>query len=162
MAQFKVFDEEGKLLGDYPSRATMLLNLRKIGEGVTWVEDEDGNRSLFIITAAGIAHLTPHIIELVQRGLKTQLAEAQKDAIDASKWRAFIGSGRIRVLGVAGLVPNQPSYGTPYAHMGLEVWSSYLDADPAETERSRQFLEAYVAKLSGAPCPEAIIQNMEA
>jgi len=41
---------------------------------------------------------------------------------DALRWRAFIGSARLRMFGSAGLVEPQPEY---YAHMGMEIWTKY-------------------------------------
>jgi hypothetical protein len=41
---------------------------------------------------------------------------------DSNRWRAFVGSARIRPQGSAGL--NWP-LGKNYAHMGLEIWTTY-------------------------------------
>jgi hypothetical protein len=43
------------------------------------------------------------------------------NAKDAARWRAFVGSSRIRPLGSAGLSDPMPGN---YAHMGLEVWTA--------------------------------------
>jgi hypothetical protein len=45
-----------------------------------------------------------------------------QDALDAKRWRAFIGSARLRMFGSAGLVELQPEH---YAHMGMEIWTKY-------------------------------------
>ncbi len=44
------------------------------------------------------------------------------DARDAARWRAFVGSQRIKPQGSAGL--NEPMANN-YAHMGLEIWTTY-------------------------------------
>lgn len=72
-------------------------------------------------------------------------APAAGDALDAARWRAFIGCARIRPLGSAGLEQPDPNN---YAHMGLEIWTVYgRDYSPelltkmdAENERGRRWL----------------------
>ena len=162
MPSFKVFTPDGASMGEYPSHAKLLLALKRFEpDGTAWVEDETGRRSLYIISSVGISQCTPHIVELIQRELKVKLEAASQDATDAKKWRALIGSGRIRVLGCAGLTSDQPSFQLPYAHLCMEIWNAYPGAAPEETERSRRLVEAYVAKLIALPRPEAIIQNTE-
>jgi len=67
---------------------------------------------------------------------------------DSNRWRAFVGSGRIRPQGSAGL--NWP-LGKNYAHMGLEIWTTYdrgysdemLAKMDAETAAGRDWLTKY-------------------
>ena len=50
------------------------------------------------------------------------------DAVDAARWRALIGSARIRVLGSVGLHSDTDPNGRPfngYAHIGLELWTRH-------------------------------------
>jgi hypothetical protein len=67
---------------------------------------------------------------------------------DSNRWRAFVGSGRIKPQGSAGL--NAPM-SENYAHMGLEIWTTY-DRDYSEkllaqmddeTARGRDWLTKY-------------------
>lgn len=67
---------------------------------------------------------------------------------DSNRWRAFVGSGRIRPQGSAGL--NWP-LGKNYAHMGLEIWTTYdrgysdemLAKMDRETAAGRDWLTKY-------------------
>jgi hypothetical protein len=45
-----------------------------------------------------------------------------QDAIDAARWRALIGSARIRPLGCAGIREPEEQH---YAHLGLELWTVF-------------------------------------
>lgn len=57
--------------------------------------------------------------------LPAQQVAEQKDA---ERWRALLGSARIRPLGSAGLTDNVSPYGGPwdgYAHLGMELWTVY-------------------------------------
>jgi hypothetical protein len=49
-------------------------------------------------------------------------AKQQADALDAARWRALLGSARIRPMGSAGLERPEPN---GYAHMGMEIWTTY-------------------------------------
>lgn len=51
--------------------------------------------------------------------LQLDLAFATKDA---DRWRAFVGSARIKMQGSAGLNEPEPNN---YAHIGLEIWTTY-------------------------------------
>lgn len=53
-------------------------------------------------------------------------AEAALSAaqLDATRWRAFLSSPAIRILGHAGLQDDKPIDGH-YCHFGMEVWSHY-------------------------------------
>ena len=70
------------------------------------------------------------------------------DAKDAARWRAFVGSARIKPQGSAGL--NAPMAGN-YAHMGLEIWTTFdgecsqklLDQMGASTALGREWLKKY-------------------
>lgn len=74
-----------------------------------------------------------------------RIASAQKDA---ERWRGFIGSARIKPQGSAGLGEPQPGY---YAHMGLEIWTTYdrdyspklLEQMDASTALGREWLTKY-------------------
>jgi hypothetical protein len=50
------------------------------------------------------------------------LVPAADDAQDAERWRAFVGSARIKPQGSAGLNSPMPNH---YAHMGLEIWTTF-------------------------------------
>ena len=48
--------------------------------------------------------------------------DAERDVQDAARWRALLGTARIRPLGSAGLkTPENRNY----AHLGLELWTTY-------------------------------------
>lgn len=56
----------------------------------------------------------------------------EQDKVDAERWRALIGSARIRVLGSAGLTSELNPYGAPwngYAHIGVELWTKHECAE---------------------------------
>lgn len=84
----------------------------------------------------------------------SQPSPAQDDALDAARWRAFIGSERIKPQGSAGLESSTDPNGNPfgdYAHMGLEIWTTYsrdfkpemLDQMDKTTALGRKWLTAY-------------------
>ena len=76
------------------------------------------------------------------------LPQVQSEALDAARWRAFIGSQRIKPQGSAGL--NSPQRNN-YAHMGLEIWTTYdrdypqtlLDEMDADNATGRDLLTKY-------------------
>jgi hypothetical protein len=55
------------------------------------------------------------------KALTTKTPVAVPD-IDGQRWRALIGCARIRVLGSAGIVTDNPE---GYAHIGLELWTHH-------------------------------------
>lgn len=90
---------------------------------------------------AHVAAANPAVVlELVAR-----LERAEKDA---NRWRAFVGSARIKPQGSAGLGEPQPDH---YAHMGLEIWTTFdrdcsqklLDQVDASTALGREWLTKY-------------------
>jgi Lar family restriction alleviation protein len=97
---------------------------------------------------------------MLRRYAAPQASEAVRDALDAERWRAFIGSARIRPLGSAGLEQPDPNH---YAHLGLEIWTVYgRDYSPellkkmdVENERGRRWLVMFAdvarAALSAQP-----------
>lgn len=78
-------------------------------------------------------------------GAALSAAPAAGDALDAERWRAFVGCARIRPLGSAGLEQPDPNH---YAHMGLEIWTVYgrdyspklLQQMDEQNERGRRWL----------------------
>jgi hypothetical protein len=65
----------------------------------------------------------------------TDSAQAAVEEVrDAARWRALIGSSRIRPLGSAGLNEPMPN---DYAHMGLEIWTTgdWSDCSPELAKR---------------------------
>lgn len=105
---------------------------------------------------------TERSVEFVQRAA----APAAGDALDAARWRAFIGCARIRPLGSAGLEQPDPNN---YAHMGLEIWTVYgRDYSPellkkmdAENERGRRWLVMF-ADVARAALAAQVPQQGEA
>ncbi len=80
--------------------------------------------------------------------------------IDAARWRALIGSGRIRALGSAGLFADTVhTKHDDYAHLGLELWTTHADSPPPkmrtmiakEHETGVLWLTAYVDIARGLP-----------
>lgn len=73
---------------------------------------------------------------------------SEQDRIDAERWRAFLGSQRIRPLGSAGLERPEPNN---YAHMGFEIWTVYgrdyspelLEKMDSDNEKGRRWLIKY-------------------
>ena len=77
-------------------------------------------------------------LERERQGLAAEVGRLTEDA---TKWRAFIGCKRIRVIGWAEL--NTP---TPYAHIGLELWTMHeADSEPNAVHRVEQFVAKCVA-----------------
>lgn len=88
--------------------------------------------------------------------------EAPADIVlDAQRWRAFLGSARIRPIGSAGIVRPEENH---YAHLGLEIWTRYgtslrpeqLEQLSVENARGRGWLTKYAdiaraAQLDTAP-----------
>lgn len=61
--------------------------------------------------------------QLASTSLRTRAQQHDPMVVrDAGRWRAFLGSARIRTLGSAGLRTPEPNN---YAHMGLEIWTKY-------------------------------------
>lgn len=55
-------------------------------------------------------------------------APSNPDQLDASRWRAFLNSARIRIIGSAGIHKITNPNGEPYngyAHFGMEIWTKY-------------------------------------
>lgn len=80
---------------------------------------------------------------------------------DAERWRALIGSARIRPLGCAGIKEREARN---YAHLGLELWTVFGDSlNDEQRERlakenalGREWLTAYadIAAISAAKNPD--------
>lgn len=102
---------------------------------------------IMFTSAAGLDALEVQLRELRKEHWPETMAAAPAagDALDAARWRAFIGCARIRPLGSSGLEQPDPNN---YAHMGLEIWTVYgRDYSPellkrmdAENERGRRWL----------------------
>jgi hypothetical protein len=54
--------------------------------------------------------------------VKSGAATTSEDARDAARWRAFLGSARIEPQGCAGVNEARQDH---YAHIGLEIWTTY-------------------------------------
>jgi hypothetical protein len=74
------------------------------------------------------------VLALIALARRAQPESTGPDALDATRWRALLGSGRIRPLGSAGLNEPMPNN---YAHMGLEIWTTgdWSDCSPALAKR---------------------------
>ena len=95
MALFKVFDTAGNPVGEYPSHAKLLLALKRFEpDGSAWVEDEQGRRSLYLISSVGITHLSPHVVDVVQRELKQKL-DCVEICLAAYSLKQMKKSGRV-------------------------------------------------------------------
>jgi hypothetical protein len=75
---------------------------------------------------------------------------------DAAKWRALIGSARIRPIGCAGLLPGSGP-DSVYGHLGLELWTRHAHV-PNDTEHQRgvEWLELYVEKAQRAQAARGV------
>lgn len=79
---------------------------------------------------------------------KTARPVASQYRVDAARWRAFVGSARIQPQGSAGLNDPMPNH---YAHMGLEIWTTYdrdyspelLEQMDSATALGRKWLTQY-------------------
>lgn len=87
---------------------------------------------------------------------------ASADVVDARRWRALIGSARVRVLGSAGLMNPDGSdpNGNPWngrAHIGLELWTRH-EAAPNEPTNAVEWVTKYadIAALELAPVVEGV------
>lgn len=72
------------------------------------------------------------IVDRIDACIKTTHADNVSLATDAARWRAFIGSARLRMLGSAGLFDDQDGY----AHVGLEAWTKHEPFDGADKEHA--------------------------
>ncbi len=97
-------------------------------------DDEDLGQIYLLIKEKdtyGQRFITPDNCEVVE--------EIEEIKRDAKRWNALINSGRIRILGTAGI-------GNPeYQHFGMEIWSEYgLDYKNKEEQKyGVETLEAY-------------------
>lgn len=60
--------------------------------------------------------------------IKELLPQLKADALDAARWRALLGSERIKMQGSAGLTSDTDPNGKPYngyAHFGMEIWTQF-------------------------------------
>lgn len=55
-------------------------------------------------------------------------------ALDAARWNAVLGSAYLRPLGNAGVSSPMPKN---YAHLGLEMWTKFDEAEDVTTENAR-------------------------
>ena len=97
--------------------------------------------------AAQHAESGKEIVSAYQRGYMDGIAKGRRDVaedvkdsapgtpeapadivLDAQRWRALLGSARIRILGSAGIKSDVDPNGNPhngYAHFGMEIWTMY-------------------------------------
>ncbi len=73
--------------------------------------------------------LREHLLDSIDR--------CKKYSQDAKRWRALLSSQRIRIMGSAGIGSSK------YQHVGLEIWSAFLDAPPDESEHGQTVLTEY-------------------
>ncbi len=79
--------------------------------------------------------------------------------IDAARWRALIGSARIRPIGSAGLYKDTMDKTKGYAHLGLELWTLSEKSANEHVQRTVEkehatgvlWLTAYVDIARGLP-----------
>lgn len=117
-----------------------------------------GKRIRSLLTAAGgpvAAFIDDHVRDaLVERNRAT--AEAERLREDAERWRALLGSARLRPLGWAGFDADSPGHAEGYRHFGMEFWTQH-EASGANA-RSVQLLTDYAdtarAALAKAPADE--------
>ena len=72
---------------------------------------------------------------------------------DAKRWRALLGSARIRILGSAGFnVVAHPGENPDYRHFGMEIWTHYPNWLHEKNEYGIDTLTQYAdAMLAAAP-----------
>ena len=72
---------------------------------------------------------------------------------DAKRWRALLGSARIRILGSAGFnVVAHPGENPDYRHFGMEIWTHYPNWLHEKNEYGIDTLKQYAdAMLAAAP-----------
>lgn len=91
-------------------------------------DDDLGGSAGCRATAEYLIAVSPDVVAELVRRLKA--AE-----LDAARWRAFLGSARIKPQGSAGLDSDKDPNGNPfngYAHMGLEIWTTSDRDHPPE------------------------------
>jgi hypothetical protein len=105
--------------------------LRNIAEGVSDVKAAIENMEACVRHAQSISSAL-HLAAPSSTDASAQAAQA--DMRDAARWRAFLGSSRIRPLGSAGLNEPMPNN---YAHLGLEMWTTgdWSDCPPDLAKR---------------------------
>ncbi len=84
-----------------------------------------------------------------------QLAPVVPDDVqrDAKRWRALLGSARIRILGSAGFdATAHPGENPDYRHFGMEIWTHYPNWLHEKNEYGIDTLTQYAdAMLAAAP-----------
>lgn len=81
---------------------------------------------------------------------------------DAKRWRALLGSARIRILGSAGFdATAHPGENPDYRHFGMEIWTHYPNWLHEKNEYGIDTLTQYAdAMLAAAPQPQNEPQNI--
>lgn len=81
---------------------------------------------------------------------------------DAKRWRALLGSARIRILGSAGFdATAHPGENPDYRHFGMEIWTHYPNWLHEKNEYGIDTLTQYAdAMLAAAPRPHNAPQNI--
>lgn len=74
------------------------------------------------------------------------------DALDAARWRALIGSARIRPIGAAGCDQSSPHFQLGLAHVGVELWTRYGDGIECDNALGVRWLKTYADQAIVAGC----------
>ena len=87
--------------------------------------------------------------------ISQQSAQPAPDDVqrDAKRWRALLGSARIRILGSAGFdATAHPGENPDYRHFGMEIWTHHPDWPHEKNEYGINTLIQYAdAMLAAAP-----------
>lgn len=105
--------------GTAPVACAMLVNIQL----TSWADGPEKAEAFVKGYNTALDHYRNALLGLVA----TRTAEGA-DKRDAERWRAFINSPRIRIIGSAGLNGDTDPNGNPhgnYAHFGMEIWSVF-------------------------------------
>ncbi|MGP1125030.1 hypothetical protein [Serratia sp. CY56464] len=79
---------------------------------------------------------------------------------DAERWRAMLGSARIRILGIAGFDAPVPPGGDPdYRHFGMEIWTHYPGWMAEKNEYGIDTLTQYADACRAAMLAQPVSQD---
>lgn len=81
------------------------------------------------------------------QSLITAVEQAEREALDAARWKALLSSPRIRILGTAGFDPATRMSHPDYRHFGMEIWSRFSDWPQEKNAYGREVLTQYADSI---------------
>lgn len=123
-------------------------------EPIAWLNDAYLARGV-VDGEAGSEDAGPGYIPVYREASPAQPVPVVPDDVqrDAKRWRALLGSARIRILGSAGFdATAHPGENPDYRHFGMEIWTHYPNWLHEKNEYGIDTLTQYAdAMLAAAP-----------